>query len=142
MPTLYGPLEQTHKGVMIGRTSGPPWQRLRTYNQSGLVYSFQYVFQGDPADLDTLFNAFHEEAKAQNIKNIIVGASCNDVFYMTCEEAYAQVAGIVTKYTLAIHLLHRNYSSFNRANHDLKYSADRGVTPTILMTELFQFPEE
>lgn len=142
MPTLYGPLDQTHNGIMIGRTSGPPWQRLRTYNQSGLMYVFKYVFVGAEADLITLFDAFHEEAKTENVKNIIVGASCNDVFYMTCEQAYGIIAGLVAKYNLDIHLIHRDYSSSNRANHELKYSADRGVIPTTLMTELFQFPEE
>jgi hypothetical protein len=142
MPTLYGPLEQTHKGIMIGRTSGPPWQRLRSYNQSGLMYVFKYVFEGPDTDLGTLFDAFHEEGKSQNVKNIIQSSSCNDVFYMTAEAAYAVIAKMVDKYSLAVHLLHRDYSSSNRANHELKYSADRGVTPTILMTELFQFPEE
>lgn len=141
MPTLYGPLDQTHKGVMIGRTSGPPWQRLRSYNQSGLMYVFKYVFEGPDSDLVTLFDAFHEESQNQNVKNIIVGASCNDVFYMTNEEAYSLIARLVAEYTLDISLLHRDYSSFNRANHDLKYSEDRGVIPTILMTELFDFPE-
>lgn len=106
------------------------------------MYTFKYVFVGPDADLATLFDAFHEEAKDQNVKNLIVGASCNDVFYMNADQAYTVVATLVERHTLAVRMLHRNYTSSNRANHDLKYSEDRGVIPTTLMIELFQFPEE
>jgi hypothetical protein len=140
MPTLFGPIDALMDGVKVGTTVKQPWERLRAYRQSGVMYEFKYVYKGDVDDIKKLERLFHECMDEANIQNMI-SATCTEVYFLDEDMARDQINELIEDYDLNVTLVYTDYTSCNKSNHELKYSEERGVKPRQFCFDLFIFPE-
>jgi hypothetical protein len=115
---------------------------LRAYAQSGVLYKFKYVFKGDPEDIKRLEELFHKTMDSDNVKHLMTGVSCREVYNLGEDLARDTINDLVEQYGLNVVLRYEDYTSCNKANHELKYSEDRGVQPSKLCLELFDFGDK